>query len=238
MIEGREAAMRGQTTRSLEDLVAQQVLRWQAQERLRSVPRKRPCIALSRLPGSGAGEIGRRLAEALGYGFFGIEIVDQIARASGVRRELVADLDERVRAGLDRWVVDVVRRHSFDESDYLRELLHTLAALSERGQAVVLGRGSPYVLPPDRTLRVFVVAPRAARIERLAKARGLAAGEAAAQLAKEEAERLAFLRRDFKVDPDDPTHYDLVVNTGGLGIEGATELALAAFRRRFPDEAS
>jgi cytidylate kinase len=228
--------MRTSTARSLGDLVTAQVLRWQAQERRSPLPNKRPCIAISRLPGSGAAELGQRVADALGYGFFGIEIVDQIARASGVRRELVADLDERVRAGLERWVADTLRVHSFDESDFLRELLRTLAALSERGQAVILGRGAAFVLPVERTLRVLVVAPYAARCERLAKARGLPAHEAEAQLAREDAERLAFLRKNFKLEPDEPDHYDLVVNTETLGAENAAELVLAAFRARFPAE--
>lgn len=228
--------MRTPTARSIDDLVSAQVLRWQAEEKKRLASRTRPIVALSRLPGSGAAELGQRVADALGYGFFGIEIVDQIARASGVRRELVADLDERVRAGLERWVADTVRVHEFDESDYLRELLHTLAALSERGQAVVLGRGAPLVLPAERTLRVLVVAPRAVRCEQLAKVRGISLAEADAQLAREEAERLAFLRRNFKREPDDPSHYDLAVNTGTLGVEGGVELVLAAFSRRFPTE--
>jgi cytidylate kinase len=228
--------MRPPTSRSLDRLVSEQVLRWQEQERRRNEARPRPCIAISRLPGAGAGEIGLRVAEALGYGFFGIEIVDQIARASRVRRELVADLDERVHDGIERWVTDTVRRHAFDESHYLRELLRTLATLSERGQAVVLGRGSPYVLPAERTLRVFVVASRPARLERLAKARRLPEAEAERTLAREENERVAFLRRQFRVDPDDSTHYDLVVNTDAFGIDGATELVKHAFGLRFPAE--
>jgi cytidylate kinase len=226
--------MRTPHPRSLDDLVNAQVLRWQARERVQPTRRAAPSIALSRLPGSGAAELGLRVADALGFGFFGIEIVDQIARARGVRRELVADLDERTREGIERWVSLTTRREEFRESDYLRELLRTLAVLSERGQVVVLGRGSPHVMPAERTLRVLVVAPRSARLERLAKARHLTAAEAETQLAREEAERLAFLRRDFAVEADDASHYDAAVNTETLGIDGAAELVLAAFRKRFP----
>jgi hypothetical protein len=31
----------------------------------------------------------------------------------------------------------------------------TLATLGEQGRAVILGRGAPFVLSPDRTLRVL-----------------------------------------------------------------------------------
>jgi hypothetical protein len=58
--------------RSFDQLVDHQMRRWQV-EAVRAQPRpRRPCVALSRLPGSGADEFGQRLAERLGYAFFGI----------------------------------------------------------------------------------------------------------------------------------------------------------------------
>jgi cytidylate kinase len=230
--------MRTPNIRSLEGLVATQVLRWQDEERRRKSARRAPCVALSRLPGSGAAEVGTQVATALGYGFFGIEIVDHIARENRVQRELVADLDERAHAGIERWVSETFRRHAFDENDYLREVVRTLGTLSERGQAVVVGRGSPYVMPAERTLRVLVVAPRAARIERFAKSRELSPSDAERALVREEAERLEFLRRHFRIEPNDASLYDVAVNTGALGIEGAAELVLAAFRTKFGADAA
>ncbi len=177
--------------------------------------------------------MGKRAAEMLGFGFFGIEIVDQIAREQGVRRELVAGLDEHVRAAIDRWVGDGVRRAPFTETQYHEALLRTLGALSERGRVVILGRGSPYALPQGRTLRVWVVASRPYRRERLALVRGLDAAAAERQLDREEAERQSFIRHHFQVDPDDASLYDVVVNTETLGIERAARLAARTFEDRF-----
>ena len=122
------------TPHSLDDLVNAQVLRWQAREKAQSVRRTTPCIALSRLPGSGAAELGLRVADALGFGFFGIEIVDQIARARGVRRELVADLDERTREGIERWVSLTLRREEFRESDYCASCCARLLCFRSAGK--------------------------------------------------------------------------------------------------------
>ena len=92
-------------------------------------------MALSRLPGAGAAELGQRLAERLGYTFFGIEIVDHIARQTGLRHELVAGVDEHVRSAIERYLVDAFRASRFTESDYLRQVVETIAALGERGGA-------------------------------------------------------------------------------------------------------
>jgi cytidylate kinase len=218
---------------SLEELVERQVHRWEAERRVYTPPPRQPCVALSRLPGAGAAELGRRAAELLDYGFFGIEIVDRIARELGVQQRLVVGLDERARTVIERYVADAFHTRPFSESDYQRALVRTIATLGERGRAVILGRGAPYVLPASRALRVFVVAPREARIARIAREEGLAPAEAEERLAQRDAERLRFLRQDFGVEPDDPTLYDLVVNTGTLGIEAGAALVVDALLRRF-----
>ena len=46
-------------------------------------------------------------------------------------------------------------------------------------------------------------------------------------------ERIAFNRQHYNADIADPTHYDLVVNAGTLGVEGAAEQTMHAFRFRF-----
>jgi cytidylate kinase len=222
--------------RSLEALVDHQVRRWEI-ERRPGMPRPRgPCVALSRLPGSGAAALGRRVAEWLDYGFFGIEILDRIAREQGIQRRLLVGLDEHVRGAIDRYVGDAFRTRPFTEGDYLQHVVRTLATLGERGMAVILGRGAPFILSPEQALRVLIVAPTTHRIERLAKARGLSTDEAAQRLAEKDAERLAFLRHQFGVDPDDPRLYDLVVNTATLSIDAGAALVVEGLRRRFASD--
>jgi cytidylate kinase len=225
--------MRSPTSPSLDQLVERQVQRWALEEARRNAP-PAPCVALSRLPGSGGAELGLRIADALGFGFFGIEIVDQIARERHVQRSLVAGLDEHLRDGLERWVGDTFTTRDFTESEYLQGLLRTLATLSERGCSVILGRGSAYAMPPTRTLRVLVVAPFGARAERLARARSLSLEAAELRTRHEDQERRRFIGHHFNLDPDGPLLYDVVVNTDTLGLDCAAELVLHAFSERFP----
>ena len=217
--------------RSLQELVDEHVRRYELERRGGRGERRAACIALSRQPGSGGEELGHDLATELGFDFFGIEIVDQIAREKHVQRELVAGLDEHVRSLIDRYVLHALQ--PFDEGDYLRGVARAVTTIAERGRAVFLGRGAVFILPPDRALRVLVVAPRELRIERVAKRHDLAADDAARQLEREDEERLAFHRHHFDRDPDDASFYDLVLNTGTLGAELALALAAESWRRKF-----
>lgn len=188
------------------------------------------------MPGSGADEFGQQLAERLGYAFFGIEIVDRIARQTGKQQELVAGMDERVRSAIESLIDGLRNRPTpFSESDYVRRVVRVIATLGEGGSAVIVGRGSTYVLGAERALRVLVVAPREDRIERFAKRYDLPLAEAAARLAREDDARRQFLERSFRVDPDDASLYDLAVNTGSFGIEGCIELVQAAIAQRWPE---
>jgi cytidylate kinase len=222
--------------RSLDQLVDHQIRRWQLEAERPLSRTGRPCIALSRLPASGADELGQRLAERLGYAFFGIEIVDRIARSAGIQHELVASMDERVRSAIEA-VVDGLKNRpaSFHESAYVRRLVRVIATLGEGGAAVIVGRGSPYILGPERALRVLVVAPRAERLERIAKRHDLSAADAEARLAREDDARRQFIAQSFRVDPDDASLYDLAVNTGSFGVEGAADVVLEALARRWPE---
>jgi cytidylate kinase len=219
--------------RGLQALVDEHVARWEIARRSERAKRRSACIALSRLPGSGGAELGQRVAEQLDCSFFGIEIVDQIAREQNVQRKLLTGLDEHVRTAIDRYVLDAMR-HPFTEGDYLRHVVRTITTIVERGDAVILGRGAAFILPPERALRVLVVAPRAERLERVAKSNDLTPEQATRRLAQQEEQRRQFHRHQFRVDPDDASAYHLTVNTGTLGMDLAVSLVVEAWRQRFP----
>jgi len=222
------------TPHSIEILIDRQMRRWNLQQVSEAPSLRPPCVALSRLPHSGAAEIGQLVAERLDYGFFGREIVDQIAGERGVQHQLVAGLDEKIHGTIDRYVADAFRVHAFTESDYLRHVVRVIATLGNRGMAVILGRGAVFILSPARALRVFVVAATSARIGRLAESRGLSHEQAAEMIGDEDARRREFFRHQFAVAPDDPLHYDIVVNTGTMSIDAAVDIIIDALRCRFP----
>jgi len=216
-------------------LAERQMRRWELQHPSAGGARgPSPCVAISRLPGAGGAELGQHVARWLDYGFFGQEIVDEMARGQGVDPWIVKGLDERVRSGIDRYLADTFAHPRFNEDDYLWHVTRTIATLGRRGSVVIVGRGAPFVLRCEEALRVLVVAPRQQRMERYAKVKQLPSARAAELLERAETQRAEFARSQFRVEQNDPLLYDLVVNTGTLSTEAAAGVVVEALRRRFP----
>jgi cytidylate kinase len=178
--------------------------------------------------------VGQLVARWLDYGFFGQSLVDEIARDVGVEHWMVKGLDEHVRSAIDRFVADAFTHREFTEDDYLWHVSRTVATLGRRGSAVVVGRGAAFLLSREEALRVLIVAPRDARVERYAAVKDLPPERAAEVLTRAEEQRAEFAATQFGVRQDDPLLYDLVLNTGTLSAEAAARLVVDALRRRFP----
>ena len=97
---------------------------------------------------------------------------------------------------------------------------------------MLLGRGSPFLLPAQCSLRVRVVAPLELRVKRVAEQDKLPVLEAQAWVEKFDADREQFVKRCFSRDANSPMNYDLVINTGDIAAEAAVEMVLIALKSK------
>lgn len=219
--------------RNISELVDRQAQRWEKERLANAGNHEGPTVSIHRFPSSGATEIGKRVAEALDFGFFDKEIVEEIAKEENVRSSLVENLDEHFRTAIERHILDGFSSDSFNESDYLKDLVHVVSHVGHRGNAVIVGRGSAYILPKETTLRVLLTASLEARTAWYAAKANLPAADAGAILEKEEKSRREFLKRDFSVESIEAGDFDICIDTETFGIEGAAALIVEATRRRF-----
>jgi len=82
-----------------------------------------------------------------------------------------------------------------------------------------------------------VIAPLETRVARIVERDGLSEEKAQATILRIDGERMAFNKQHYGADLADPANYDLVVNAGTLGLEGAAEVTVGAFRFRFGQDA-
>ncbi len=221
---------------SVDQLVNQKILLWQEERRIAA--RKRPegqdpMICVSREYGARGAAVARMVAEQLGFQFYSQELIQEIAEVARVRQQVVASLDERLQDSISEWVTGLMKRDGFSPSDYLRNLSKVVLTLARHGKGVVVGRGAHFILERKSTLRVRVIAPLETRVARIAERDGMATGEARANIRRIDAERVAFNRRHYGADLADPANYDLIVNTGTLGLEGAASQIVGAYESRF-----
>jgi cytidylate kinase len=223
---------------SMNDLVEQQILRWQEQQRERRAEKRAvetppPVITLSREAWARGTQLGALVAKRLGYEFWDQEVVHRIAQETGASEEFLRALDEHARGVVEDVVAGVLAGDAFTRSEYMAHLLRVFHAISSVGRAVIIGRGAQFVLPPDAALRVRVVCPVDARAHNFARARGLGDKEARLEIERIERDRRAFIQQQFKRDVTDPCHYDLIVNTGRLSLDQAASVVERAYEAKF-----
>ncbi len=224
-------------TQNIAHIVEEQVARWRTEQnalsdRSAGPEFPRPVIAISRMLGAGAATIAHGVAKRLRCQIVGYTIVNEIAKRSDVREELVEALDERSRSQIKAWIDSVLHGQLFDEGDYHHYLLTTVRSLTRMGSVVVLGRGATF-LPRDRPrLDVRVVAPMEDRITRLVRRDELTREQAYEAIKRSDTERTRFVKKLFGRGWDDPLEYDLVVNTGSIDLESAVSLVEGAWLRQ------
>lgn len=195
-----------------------------------------PVITLSRQFGAGGNAVGRRVAELLQLDFLDSRLCEETARRLQVPQETVRLWDERGEGVILRLMkalqaaqpeallgapasergpgtMSEADRIWWMEQEVIREQART-------GRAIIVGRGGAFVLAGWPGVHHFrLVAPREARIRRMCREAAWSAEEAARRIDEADRQRTAFLKRNFNVEPADPLHYALVLNTEVLGLE-------------------
>jgi cytidylate kinase len=190
-----------------------------------------PCLLISRECGSGGSQLAQRAGQQLGWNVFDSKIVDEIAHVANVHQRLVQTVDEHIHSVWERnWREFLL--DDMPDKTYLRHLRQVVMTLGHQGNVVLVGRGAQYLLPPQGSLRVRVVAPLVLRVQNLAAAENIPLKAARARVNTIDAERTAFVSRVFKKDADSPLNHDIVINLGDINLETATQIVLAMLQKK------
>jgi cytidylate kinase len=217
--------------RSLEILVEQQARRWQLSRQERRHEVRKPVLTVSRQHGAGGAEVVSTLAKEMGLDVFDREILHQIAESTHLSEQVVSALDDKGQELLTDWLAGFASHNYLSSVEYRYQLARVVGAVAQHGGAIILGRGAHLILGQGQALRVLVVAPLEVRVRTLMRREGLAEREARRQIQVVEADRKAFLMKHFHTGFEDPTSFDLVVNTALLGVGNACAAIRAAVER-------
>ncbi|MFZ1685301.1 MAG: cytidylate kinase-like family protein [Candidatus Zixiibacteriota bacterium] len=223
---------------SIDAIINRQLMRWEL-ERNRalenpSTPRPPilPIVTISRQTGSRGSYFGSRLAQKLGYQRLHRDVVEAITRESGYFKRVVESLDEHVRSSLDVMVEGFFSGHAVDNADYIRNLSKVVLSMSELGGVILMGRGGNFILGMNRGFHIRFVAPVQSRIENLVKYSQFIERHAAERIKESDQERKEFIKKLFNADIDDPTRYDMVINSERMDVEDLLEVVTFAIRAK------
>lgn len=218
-------------TRSLNEMVEEQLKKWQIESMERKTIKAKPgpVITISREPGSGGSAIARRLSEELKMDLVGAQIIQKIAESADMSTKVIESLDEKEVTRRDSWLTALFKTRHLWEDTYLFHLTKVIGTFGRQGNVIIVGRGAQYILPPEDTFRLRFIAPMEVKIQNVMRDFGSSQQEAERYIIKTDSDRRAYLRKYFNADVTNPADYDVVINTGKLGIDGSVEAVKAAF---------
>lgn len=206
-------------------------------------------VTVSRMYGSGGGEVAARLARRLGWSLIDHEVVVRVAHDLGITEQEAADQDERSESFITRAlhsmslayppypgvVNDVPPPPSPVEREraYQDALRRVIELAAKEGHVVVVGRGSHMLLRGRRdVLKVRIVAPLEQRVAYVARREGLDEQAARDRIHDKDTARERYVESTYRVRFGEPDQYDLTINTGILTLDDAVDLAYLALERR------
>jgi cytidylate kinase len=194
-------------------------------------------ITISRQYGAGAMALGKQLAENYGYTLASREIVQGIADKAKVSTDFVLSVEKEAGTKLSRFMTRIISSRGIvnkllredsgyiDEKLYLDYLVLTVVQIADEGNAVIMGRGSQYILKthPD-AYHILLIDDLENRIKRVEKREKTSREQAARIVSHEDKRRLSLYHRLGKQDYDSPALYHMVLNMSRLSLQKAFDM--------------
>ncbi len=191
-------------------------------------------VTVGRQYGSGGRYVAKLLAEKLGIPYYDKELMAEVSRDSGICKELLDEHDEKNTRSFLFSMMSGSPAFGDNSSMYMDMPLNhriflaqfdTIRRLAGEGPCVIVGRCADYVLRDEpHTLNVFIKASKESRIERMIRYYGTDPLKAEEVLKKADKQRAAYYNYYATNNWGDVDNYDLCVDTGTLGIDGAVDM--------------
>lgn len=191
-------------------------------------------ITIGRHYGSGGKEVGKKLGEMLGIPCYDEEIVHIVADKTSMHPDVVKRADEKatdsflyslITSGGLRGVSDAMHYEMPINDKVFINQSKAIKELAAKGSCIFVGRCADYVLEEEQDiLRVFIYADTESKIKRICRLYDLTEKQAKDKIVKIEKTRKTYYNYYTDRSWGNMTSYDLCINTGLVGTDGAAEL--------------
>ncbi len=208
---------------SIEQFVKEQLAKWSRSHRsLVHV------ITISSEPGSGGRVIAKQISEELGVDLFDRDIIKGIAESAKISDTVIETMEKDRLSGAKDFISSLVNDRYLSPGVYLDHLMKVVSVIAGHGDAVIVGRGANFIIPPKDRLSVRIIAPLNKRADNVAKTFGVTREEAKRRVINRENRRSGFIRESFNADVADPQNYDLLINTDKMSIDASVDAIVGA----------
>ncbi len=193
-------------------------------------------ITISRHFGAGGRTLGEMVAKKLGYQFYDNEVIQMVSIHAKVSTDSVDDLEQQTHGVFKKFVSDIVpkglkdlmtsrKEETIDEEIYVDILRKIIVEIAADGNAVIIGRGSQYILKDDDDVfHLLITADSDDRIKFLVEKYNLTQAQAVRAVNQDDNRRANLYRKFGETGYDQSDNYHLVLNTSKLQLQTACEL--------------
>lgn len=181
-------------------------------------------VTIEREYGCGGGEIAALLAKELGWKLWDQVLTEEIAKMAECPKAVVQVREERTDPlyyrlfksflrGSYEGSINAHKLKVVDSESILKMTERVVQKAAKDGNSVIVGRGAQHFLRNrEDALRVFLYAPRGAKVQRLL-GRGKSEGEAEQLVDSVDQERADFIQKYFGVEWPNRAVYHAMINT-------------------------
>lgn len=190
-------------------------------------------FAMSGCYGSGGEKISKLLAERLDLAIYNEDIITGIAKLTEADREAVKMVDDGIDQMSDFWLYRIINKKSFSHVSFKRHLINVVFSLARLGNCIIVGRGSHVILSNSAALRVRITSSESCCVERLMKELDIGKEEAKEKVKNAKKQRGKFLWKMFGSRLNDPTQFDITINTDRMtenDYEGIVDAIVAMYK--------
>lgn len=191
-------------------------------------------VTVARMYGSGGNAVGEEVARRLGCPFYNRQIIDMAAEQMGYSPEFVAENEQNISTArlwemiLADSSIPMSMNPSKDDAIYVSES-RTVRELAHQGPCVILGRLGNWILRDNpHVLKVFVGSDKEFAVRQVMDKLHISAEEAVSKIDRVNTGRANHCWQYTGKQWLDINGYDIVLNTGRLGIDGAADAIITA----------
>ncbi|WP_269524965.1 AAA family ATPase [Coraliomargarita parva] len=196
-----------------------------------------PAVTVSRQTGSRGAAVCERLVTILEesnkggenpWTLYDHDLVRQILRDHNLPEHLAQFMPDGSVSEYQSTINELLGRHPSLWSLY-EDSVHTIRRLAHEGHCILVGRGGNFITKAfPQVLKVRIVGSKHRRIQEVMNRANVSTKQAETILRNEDNARASYVRKHYNSDIDEPTHYDLIVNTDHLNDEAAAGLIASA----------
>lgn len=178
-------------------------------------------VTINRQFGSLGRPIARKMSEILKVDYYDRDIVDAVARQTGMPVSVVSDKEETAKSGFFYMSFPLGRGTTQTQDAIFRTQQQIIAGIGDRESCIIVGRCSDYILRGQPNLiRIFIYAPYEKRLSNCVNSLHMTPETAKKMIRDVDRARDAYHVRYAGYIPSDFSHTDIMIDSSCLGVDG------------------